>query len=66
MSIMVTGGTGFIGWRIIRKLLDAGEKVVCFDLSPPKSNLDPYKDKISFYRGDVTPIISNYCSNKHL
>ncbi|HCG91119.1 MAG TPA: hypothetical protein DEZ08_04705 [Dehalococcoidia bacterium] len=70
MSIMVTGGTGFIGWRIIRKLLDAGEKVVCFDLSPPKSNLDPYKDKISFYRGDVTQLsqiiaaINTYKVNK--
>ena len=67
---MVTGGTGFIGWRIIRKLLDAGEKVVCFDLSPPKSNLDPYKDKISFYRGDVTQLsqiiaaINTYKVNK--
>ena len=56
MSIMVTGGNGFIGWRIIRKLLEAGEEVVCFDLSPPKSNLDPYKEKISFYRGDVTQL----------
>ena len=30
MSIMVTGGTGFIGHRIIRKLVDRGEEVVCF------------------------------------
>tara|TARA_A100001037_G_scaffold149077_1_gene134708 strand:+ start:19133 stop:20065 length:933 start_codon:yes stop_codon:yes gene_type:complete len=53
---MVTGGNGFIGWRIIRKLLEAGEQVVCFDLSPPKSNLDPYKDQIQFYKGDVTQL----------
>ena len=56
MSIMVTGGNGFIGWRIIRKLLDAGEEVVCFDLSPIKSNLEPLKDQISFYKGDVTQL----------
>ena len=31
MSIMVTGGTGFIGNRIVRKLVDRGEEVVCFD-----------------------------------
>ena len=39
MSVMVTGGTGFIGNRIIRKLLDRGEEVVCFDLAPPRANL---------------------------
>ena len=33
MSIMVTGGTGFIGNRIVRKLVERGEEVVCFDLA---------------------------------
>jgi UDP-glucose 4-epimerase len=56
MSIMVTGGTGFIGNRIIRKLVERGEDVVCFDLAPPRSNLAPYLDRIQFYRGDVTQI----------
>ena len=41
MSVMVTGGTGFIGNRIIRKLLERGEEVVCFDLAPPRANLAP-------------------------
>ena len=39
MSVMVTGGTGFIGNRIIRKLLDRGEVVGCFDLAPPRATL---------------------------
>ena len=56
MSIMVTGGTGFIGNRIIRKLLDRGEEVVCFDLAPPRHNLEPYADQINFYRGDISQI----------
>ena len=56
MSIMVTGGTGFIGNRIIRKLLDRGEEVVCFDLAPPRDNLEPYADQINFYRGDISQI----------
>lgn len=56
MSIMVTGGTGFIGNRIIRKLLDRGEEVVCFDLAPPRNNLEPYADQINFYRGDISQI----------
>ena len=56
MSVMVTGGTGFIGNRIIRKLVERGEEVVCFDLAPPRGNLDPYMDHIQVYRGDITQV----------
>ena len=56
MSIMVTGGTGFIGNRIIRKLVERGEEVVCFDLAPPRANLDRYMDRIQVYRGDITQV----------
>ena len=56
MSIMVTGGTGFIGNRIIRKLVERGEDVVCFDLAPPRANLEPYLDRIQLYRGDITQV----------
>ena len=56
MSVLVTGGTGFIGNRIIRKLLDRGEEVVCFDLAPPRPNLEPYLERIKMYRGDITQL----------
>ena len=56
MSIMVTGGNGFIGNRILRKLLERGESPVCFDLAPPRPNLAPYLDRIPTYRGDVTQL----------
>lgn len=56
MSVMVTGGTGFIGNRIIRKLAERGEEVVCFDLAPPRANLTPYLDRVQMYRGDVTQL----------
>ena len=56
MSRMVTGGTGFIGNRIVRKLVERGEEVVCFDLAPPRANLDPYLDRIQVYRGDITQV----------
>ena len=56
MSVMVTGGTGFIGNRIVRKLVDRGEEVVCFDMAPPRDNLRPYLDRIQVYRGDITQI----------
>ena len=51
MSIMVTGGTGFIGARIIRKLSSRGEDVVCFALVPPGANLSAELDKMQVYRG---------------
>jgi nucleoside-diphosphate-sugar epimerase len=54
MSIMVTGGAGFIGNRIVRKLLEQGEEVLCFDLAPPRANLEGYQDRLRFYRGDIT------------
>ena len=56
MTIMVTGGTGFIGNRIIRKLVERGENVLCFDLAPPRANLQPLleSNRIAVYRGDVT------------
>ena len=34
MSTMVPVGTGFIGNRVVRKLVERGEEVVCFDLAP--------------------------------
>ena len=56
MSVMVTGGTGFIGNRIIRKLIERGQEVVCFDLAPPRPNLSHYLDRLRMYRGDVTQL----------
>ena len=56
MSIMVTGGAGFIGSKIVRKLLELGEEVVCFDMAPPRGRLVPYLDRIKVYRGDITQL----------
>ncbi len=56
MSVMVTGGAGFIGNRIVRKLVERDEEVVCFDMAPPQGKLVPYLDRIQVYRGDITQI----------
>ena len=56
MSIMVTGGTGFIGQRIVRKLVERGEEVVCFDLAPPRANMELLLDRIKVYRGDMLQV----------
>ncbi|MFC1932211.1 NAD-dependent epimerase/dehydratase family protein [Chloroflexota bacterium] len=33
MAYLVTGGMGYVGSRIVRDLVNAGEEVVCFDLA---------------------------------
>ncbi len=56
MAVLVTGGAGFIGNRIVRKLVERNEDVVCFDMAPPRGNLEPYLDRIRVYRGDITQL----------
>ena len=34
MPVLVIGGTGVIGPRLIRRLVARGEEVVCMDLNP--------------------------------
>ena len=54
MSVLVIGGTGFIGPRAIRKLVERGEEVVCMDINPWAAPFDYPKDRVKFVRGDVT------------
>lgn len=56
MSILIVGGTGFIGARIAKKLVDRGEEVVCFDLYPNYSRVEGLSDKAKVVVGDVTHI----------
>jgi nucleoside-diphosphate-sugar epimerase len=50
MAILVIGGAGFIGPRLIRRLIDRGEMVVCMDLNP--GAVSPFA--ATLIRGDVT------------
>lgn len=53
---VVTGGAGFIGSAIVRKLLAAGAgKVVVIDnlLSGSEANLEEVRGQIDFHRGDI-------------
>lgn len=51
MKIIVTGGAGFIGSHICKRLLDAGNEVFCLDsfITGNPRNLDQLKDNSNFH-----------------
>src|SRR6266850_3726310 len=55
MTILVIGGTGFIGPRLMRRLIDRGETVACMDLNPGAvSPFAAMPSEAQLIRGDVT------------
>ena len=54
MSVLVIGGTGFIGPRVVRKLVERGEDVVCMDINPWAASFDDMGDRVRVVRGDIT------------
>ena len=60
MTYLVTGGTGFIGSRVVRDLVREGESVVVYDWNPEiimlerMLNKDELSNKVKIVRGDVT------------
>lgn len=54
MAILITGGTGFIGSGLARKLVERGEKdIVLFDIAPNLNRVADIKDKVQIIRGDL-------------
>ena len=54
MRVLVLGGSGFIGPRVMRRLLERGHEVHCMDLAPESPLLEPIRDRIAVTRGDIT------------
>ena len=54
MAILVLGGTGFIGPRMIRRLVERGQHVVCMDINPGAASFAGMEDQVTVIRGDVT------------
>lgn len=59
MSVLVTGGAGFIGSYVVRELINTGETVVAYDFQISGNALDDVLDKaqrvmVHLVEGDVT------------
>src|SRR5437773_3948718 len=54
MAILVIGATGFIGPRLIRKLIARGESVVGMDLNPGAAAFSDVPIGAPVVRGDIT------------
>jgi nucleoside-diphosphate-sugar epimerase len=56
MTVLVIGGAGFIGRRMIPILVRAGESVTCMDIDVAGATaaFAPFADKVKVVRGDVT------------
>ena len=52
-NVLVTGGSGLIGWRVSELLVEQGHEVVVYDLSPNYENLAGFKDQVTVVVGDV-------------
>src|SRR5437667_5816000 len=54
MAVLVIGATGFIGPRLIKRLIDRGESVVGMDLTPGAASFSGVPIGAPVVRGDVT------------
>ena len=54
MKILLLGGAGFIGPRVMRSLLARGHDLMCVDVNPDAPSIADLKSQIEVRRGDVT------------
>jgi UDP-glucose 4-epimerase len=55
-NVLITGGSGLIGWCATEMLVEQGHEVVVFDLRPNLANLHRVLDKVTVVTGDVTDL----------
>lgn len=52
-TILVTGGTGFIGSHLSQRLANQGYKLILFDAKPNYHRIDQFVDNVIVVKGDV-------------
>lgn len=52
-AVLITGGTGFIGSHLARKLVSDGANVVLFDIQPNEQRVKDILDQVKIVKGDV-------------
>jgi len=53
MKVLVTGATGYIGGRLVPRLLDAGIEVRCMTRDPNRLALAPWRDRVRVVAADA-------------
>ncbi|MBC7189023.1 NAD-dependent epimerase/dehydratase family protein, partial [Candidatus Aerophobetes bacterium] len=61
MSVLITGGTGFIGSYLIKELLKEGKEVTVLDYMPDTSLLKDVEGKYKLIRGDISSLRDVMC-----
>ncbi|GAA4554500.1 NAD(P)-dependent oxidoreductase [Pseudonocardia xishanensis] len=54
--VLITGGSGLIGWRAVEQFVETGHEVVVYDLRPNYENLAGVRDEVEVVTGDVTDL----------
>ena len=54
MAILIIGGSGFIGRRLIPLLAKRGEAIVCMDINPQTADYTEFGKQVRVMRGDVS------------
>jgi len=58
MKVLVTGATGYIGGRLVPRLLEAGHEVRCLTRDSRKLSHDSWRESVEIVEGDVLDPVS--------
>jgi nucleoside-diphosphate-sugar epimerase len=57
MSTLVAGGSGFIGFHLVKRLAELGERVIIFDSQPPPPLPQDRSAGVTWVKGDATQMV---------